>query len=261
MSNATTEPRSAASPCPPSPPDSVQATGGGDGGAGLIVAVLACEIAATVSVAVQGRPLLGLLFLGVGFAIACGWTRRYRRQANTRVRDQIESASRLLADGSHTAAWNTACAAAGAAGSQPLCNAALAVMVRVALEEKHYRIAREVWGRARPRRFADPCLEAALERADGGALRAALSLERARRRPTFDGAAARMLIELYAEMDQLEGAVRIAVEHLELLEGQEVRTMIGWLETWGEANQAKILAAALTKRTSAADHRLARQIA
>jgi hypothetical protein len=37
--------------------------------------------------------------------------------------------------------------------------------------------------------------------------------------------------------------------------------MIGWLEAWGEPNQAKVLAAALTKRTSAADHRLARQIA
>jgi hypothetical protein len=231
------------------------------GAAGLIVAVFACEIAATFSVAVQRRPLLGLLFVGVAIAIACAWTRRYRRQADTRVGEQIESARRLLADRRHTAAWNTACAAAGAAGSQPLCNAALAVMVRVALDEKRYRIAREVWGRMRPRRFADPCLEAALERADGGAVRAAESLERARRQPTFDGAAARLLIELYAEMDQLERAVRIAVEHLDLLGGQEVRTMIAWLETWGESDRARVLAAALTKQTPDPDHGLARQIA
>ncbi len=225
------------------------------------MAVFACETAATVSVAVQRRPLLGLLFVGVGLAIAHGWARRHRRRANTRVGDQIESARRLLADGSHSAAWDTACAAADAAGSQPLCNAALAVMVRVALEEKRYRIAREIWGRMRPRPFADPCLEAALERADGGAVRAAESLERARRQPTFDGAAARLLIELYAEMDQLEQAVRIAIEHLDLLEGEDVRTMIGWLETWGQADRAAVLAAALTKRTSGADHALARQIA
>jgi hypothetical protein len=251
MSSATTESGSAAGRTTRSRP----------GAAGLIVAVLACELAATVSVAVQRRPLLGLLFLGIGLAIAYGWTGRYRRQASARVGDQIESARRLLADGSHAAAWNTACAAAGAAGSQPLCNAALAVMVRVALAEKRYRIAREVWGRMRPRGFADPCLEAALERADGGAVRAAESLERARHRPAFDGAAARLLIELYAEMDQLGRAVRIALEHLDLLEGREVRTMIGWLETWGEANHATVLAAALTERTSGADHGLARQIA
>jgi hypothetical protein len=225
----------------------------------LIVGVVACEIAATISVAVERRPLLGLLFVGVGVAIACLWTRRYRKQASTRVGNQIESARRLLADGSYTEAWNTACAAADAASGQQSCHAALAVMVRVALEEKHYRIAREVWGRMR--RFADPCLEAALERADGGAVRAALSLERARAQPTFDGAAARMLIELYAEMNQLEQAVRIAIEHLDLLEAHEVRTMIGWLETWGEADPATVLAAALTKRTSTADHGLARQIA
>jgi hypothetical protein len=251
MSSATTESGAAAGRTTRSRP----------GAAGLIVAVFACEMAATLAVAVQRGPLLGLLFVGIGFAIACGWTRRYRRQANTRVGDQIESARRLLAGGSHTAAWNAACAAAGAADSQPLCNAALAVMVRVALEEKRYRLAREVWGRMRPRRFADPCLEAALERADGGAVRAAESLERARRQPTFDAAAARMLIELYAEMDQLERAVRIALEHLDLLAGQEIRTMIAWIETWGDASRATVLAAALTKRTSAADRRLARQIA
>jgi len=70
-----------------------------------------------------------------------------------------------------------------------------------------------------------------------------------------------MLIELYAEMDQLERAVRVALEHLDLLGGQEIRTMIAWLETWGQASRATALAAALTKRTSAADHPLARQIA
>jgi hypothetical protein len=218
----------------------------------LIVGVFACEATASFLVSIQRRPTLGLVFVGAGLAIALRWARRHRRHTDAIVSGQIESAKRLLADGIHVAAWNAACAAAGAAAGQRLCNAALAVMVRVALAENRYETARQILGRMRPRWLVDPCLEAAVERADGGDERAAEALERARSRPTFDGAAARLLIELRAQANQLDRAVRIAVDHLELLADHDVRTMIAWFETWGEPHQAAVLALALTTRMSGA---------
>jgi hypothetical protein len=219
----------------------------------MLAGVFTCEVTATFLVAFERRPALGLLCVGAGLAIASGWARRRRRYSDAIVNGQIESAKRLLALGSHTAAWNAGCAAAHAAGGQRLCNAALAVLVRVALQEGRTEMAREVLGRMRPSWFVDPCLEAAIERADGGIDRATLALERARNRPTFDGAAARLLVELYAEANHLDRAVQIAVEHLDLLEANDLRTMIAWLETWGEPHQAAILAVAMTMRTLGAE--------
>jgi hypothetical protein len=222
----------------------------------LIVGVFACEVTAGLLVAIEKRPGLGLLFVGAGLGIAFAWARTHRRYADAIVSGRIESAKRLLADGSHIAAWNAACAAAGAAAGQWLRNAALAVLVRVALEEKHYKTARDILGRMRPRFFVDPCLEAAVERADGGVERATAALERARNWPTFDGAAARLLIELYAEANHLDRATRIAVEHLDLLEEQDIRNMIASLETWGEPRKAAVLAVALAMRMSGAARQL-----
>ena len=190
--------------------------------------------------------MLGLLFVGAGLAIAFDWSRKHRRRADAVARDDIEAAKSLLADGSRAAAWNAACAVARATDGRQLCNEALAVMVRVALEEKHCDTAREILGRMRPPWLVDPCLEAAIERADGGVDRATEALERSRHRPAFDGAAARLLVELYAEGNHLDRAVRVAVEHLDLLEAHDVRNMIAWLETWGEPHQAATVVLAQT---------------
>ena len=155
------------------------------GAAISLIGIIACEIAASLLMGLQGRPALGMLFVAAGIAIAFAWLKRYRRHANGVVGDQIEAAKRLLAEGSHTPAWNTAAAAADAAPGSRLRNAALAVLARVALDERRYQTARQVLERIRPRWAVDPCLEAASARADGGVDKAIASLERARSRPTF----------------------------------------------------------------------------
>ena len=193
-----------------------------------------------------------MLSVAVGIAIALGWLRRYRRHADAVVSDQLETAKRLLAEGNHLAAWNTASVAADSAAGAWLRNAALTVMARIALEEGRYQIARRSLQRMRPRWAADPCLEAAIERADGGIDQAIQALERARSRPTFDGAAARLLIELCGEANDLERAARIAVAHLDLLDVHDVRNMIASLAEWGEPHHAAAVAMALKIRLSGA---------
>lgn len=202
------------------------------GAAISFIGIVACEVTTSLLVALCRKPALGLLFVGLGIAIALGWLRRYRRHADAVVSDRIETARRLLAEGSHLAAWNTACAAADAAAGPRLRNAALTVMARIALDDRRYQTARQVLGRLKPRWSVDPCLEAAIERADGGVDRAIETLERARSRATFDGAAARLLIELCGEANHLERAARTAIAHLDLLDVRDVRHMIASLAEW-----------------------------
>jgi hypothetical protein len=221
-----------------------------------LVGIFASEVTASLLVAVLRRPALGMVFLAVGLAIAFGWLRRFRRHADAGVAHEIETAKGLLADRSYTAAWNTAAAAADAAAGPPLRNAALTVMARVALEERRYQTARQVLGRMRPRSAVDPSLEAAIEGADGGRDDAILALERARSRPTFDGAAARLLIELCGEANHLERATRIALAHLDLLEIHDVRNMIASLAEWGEPHHAAAVAMALTIRLAGAGRQI-----
>jgi hypothetical protein len=241
MPKATADPGAAKRPGPEAP---------APGAAIPFIGIVACEVTASLLVALYRRPALGTLFVAVSIAIAFGWLRRYRRHADAVVGDQIETAKTLLADRSHAAAWNVAVAAAEAASGPWLRNTALTVMARIALDERRYQTARQALGRMRPRWAVDPCLEAAIERADGGVGRAIEALEQARSRPTFDGAAARLLIELCGEANQLERAARIAIAHLDLLEVHDVRNMIASLADWGEAHHAAAVAMALTIRQS-----------
>jgi len=220
------------------------------GAAISLLGIVACEVTTSLLVALGRKPALGMLFAGLGIAIALGWLRRYRRHADGVVGARIETAKRLRAEGSHLAAWNTACAAADAAAGPRLRNAALTVMARIALDERRYQSARQALGRVRPRWDGDPCLEAAIARADGGIDEAIEALERARSWPTFDGAAARLLIELCGEANHLERAARIAIAHLDLLEVLDVRHMIASLVEWGEPHHAAAVTMALTIRLS-----------
>ena len=247
MPKATVEPGATKRPSsePPAP-----------GAAISLIGIIASEVTASLLVGLQRRPALGMFAVAVGIAIAFGWLRRYRRHADAVVDDQIETARRLLAEGSHRTAWNTATAAADAAAGPRLRNAALAVLARIALDERKYQTARQVLERVRPRWAVDPCLEAALARADGGVHDAIASLERARSRPTFDGAAARLLIELCGEANELERAARIAIAHLDLLEVHDVRNMIASLADWGEPHHAAAVTMALTIRLSGTDRQI-----
>ena len=221
------------------------------GAATMLVGVVACEVTASLLVGLDRRPMLGLFFAGVAVAIALGWLRRHRRHADAIAGDQIRTATRLLAEGNYTAAWEAADAAARAAAGTWRRDAALTVMVQVAIAEKRCQTAREVLERMRrPGGRVDPHLEAAIERADGRADRAMDALERARGLPTFGGAAARLLVELYAETERLDRAVEIALEHLDLLEVHDVRNMIASLQAWDEPQHAATLVMALTLRSS-----------
>ena len=217
-----------------------------------LITVVACEVTASLLVALLGRPVLGMFVVGAGVAIAVGWLRRYRRHADAVVSARIETAKRLLTEGSHPAAWNTASAAAAAASRPRLRNAALTVMARIALDEKRFERARQTLGEVRPRSAVDPCLEAAIERADRGIDHAIEALERARSGPTFDGAAARLLIELCGEANALDRAARIAIAHLHLLDVDDVRNVIASLAEWGAPHQAAAVKMALTIRLSGA---------
>ena len=222
------------------------------GAAVLVVGLFACEVTASLLVALQKSLALGMVFVGAGIALALGWARRHRRRAELLVGAQIATAKALLAEGQGTAAWNLACAAANTATDRRLCNAALAVMVQLSLDERNYRSARQLFARMGPPRMVDPLLEAAIEKADGHADLAREALARGRRRPTFGTAAARLLVEMYAEANDLSRALEVAIDCIDLLSVEDIRNMIASLEAWDEPSHAAALSVALTVRMAVA---------
>jgi hypothetical protein len=223
-----------------------------DGFALAIVGIVACETGATLLIAIGRAPVAGLAFVAGGIAIAFTGLRRYRRNADAIAGARIEAAKTLLADGSHTAAWNAACAAAYVAAGEQRVRAAVAVMARIALDEKDYKLARNILEQAAARRLVDPWLEAEIERGDGHPERAIEVLEGARERAALDEVAARMLVELHAETNNLARAVRVAIDHVNVMKEQDLRNMIASLQAWGHPEHAVALTLALALRRAIA---------
>jgi hypothetical protein len=211
----------------------------------LVGAIFACEVGATLLFVLARQPLLALLVIAVGLGIALRWVRSHRRRAALAIASQLAAAREALAGGNRTAAWNLACRAAQAAADRRRRNAALAVMIDVAVEERDLRTARSLLGRMGSERDVDPLAECAIEVADGGPEAGIRALEWGRRRPTFGAAAARRLIELLAERDELSRAVEVALASIDLLSEQDLRNMIASLEGWGAPGHAATVALAL----------------
>ncbi len=214
----------------------------------LVVTILGCEVGASLLVALARQPLIALGVTGVAVAHALRWARRHRQRLDAALRGQVASATSALAEGRHTIAWNIACAAAAAAPGWRMRNAALTVMVEVAIAEKNLRTARELVGRMGPARHVDPLLEANIEMSDGRAEGAIQALLRGRRRPAFGRAAARRLVELCAEENDLARAVAVALDCIDLLGVQDLLNMIASLEAWGAPGHAETVAVALALR-------------
>jgi hypothetical protein len=215
----------------------------------LVGAIFACEIGATLLFVFAGRPLLALVALAAGIAIALRWIRAHRRFADAEAQSQIAAAREALAAGNRTTAWNLACAAAEAAAAGRRRNAALGVMIDVAVDEKDLGTARELLARIRPAHDVDPLLEAAIAMAGAGPEGAIRALEEGRRRPTFGAAAARRLVELLAERDELSRAVEVALDFIDLLSEQDLHNMIASLGAWGAPGHAATVAVAMAFRS------------
>jgi hypothetical protein len=83
------------------------------------------------------------------------------------------------------------------------------------------------------------------------------TIERAGERATLDEAAARMLVELHVETNNLARAVRVAIEHVTVMKEQDLRNMIASLQAWGQPDHsaALTLAVALRRAIAAGDIR------
>jgi hypothetical protein len=138
----------------------------------------------------------------------------------------------------------------GAAG-RPLAGAGC-VAVAVALAFRWLRAQRRRAEAGARERLALARAEALAAATGGQVDRAIEILEQARDDAPLDGPAARLLIETYARRDDLSRAVEVAVEHLPLLDPDDVRNMIASLEAWNERQHAAALAFAVTVQSTAA---------
>ena len=130
-------------------------------------------------------------------------------------------------------------------------------MVQVAIAEKRCETAREVVGRmrggagssipvSRPRSSGPTAVPTAPRKLSSAP---AVYRRSAERRPVCWSSCTR-------RRSDLDRAVQIALEHLDLLEVHDVRNMIASLEAWDEPQHAAALVMALTLRTPAPSVRL-----
>ncbi len=141
----------------------------------------------------------------------------------------------------------------GSAG-RPLAGIACAGAA-VALAFRWLRLQRRHVEASARERLALALAEALHEEAGGRAQQAIEILERARAEAPLDGAAARLLIELYARRDELTRAVEVALENLLRLDPGDVRNMIASLEAWDERQHAAALTFAVTIQRTATMNR------
>ena len=214
----------------------------------LVAAIFTCEVGAALLFVFARRPLLALLTVAVGIAIALRWVRAHRRRLDAEVARQLAAAREALAARNPAAAWTLASAAAEGAADRPTRNTALAVMIEAAVDRRDLRTARALLARMARASDVDPLLEARIELADGGHEMAIRALERGRKRPTFGGAAARRLVELWAEREDLSRAVGAALDCIDLLAEDDLRNMIASLDAWGAPDLAATVAVALALR-------------
>jgi eukaryotic-like serine/threonine-protein kinase len=221
----------------------------GSGTVTTLIGINVAELSAVVSVVAFRSVVAALGALAAGIALMFRWTKARRDVADAAVVGQIATAESLRAEGKYREAWSLGRVAARRASRPRSRDAALTLLAQVALEEGNVEKARGVVRLAEADGRIEVHVQAAIERADGWVDRAIELLDTARRRGTLTREAARLLVELYAETDDLERAVQVAVESLDLIAPEDIRLMILSLNAWGEFCHAATVARALSRKT------------
>jgi eukaryotic-like serine/threonine-protein kinase len=222
--------------------------GGGFGTVATLVEIGTAEMAAVVAFLAFRSPGVALAILGAGIALMFRWAKERHALTDASVAEQIATANALRAEGKYRDAWALACVAARRASRPDSRSSALTLLARVALEEGRIETARELLSRVPIAQRIDLPVQVAIERADGRADRAIQLLEAARLRGNFGREAARLLVELHAEASDLDRAVQVAVESLDLIAPEDVRSMIASLNAWGEFRHAAAVVRAVSER-------------
>jgi hypothetical protein len=220
----------------------------GVGTVATLIGVGIAEITATVALVALRSPGVALAALGAGIALISRWAKEGRDLADADVVAQIATANGLRAEGQQREAWALACVAARRASRRHSRSSALTLLARIALEEGRIETARELLSRVPMAQRIDLPVQVAIERADGRVDRAIQLLEAARLRGNFSREAARLLVELHAESRDLDRAVQVAVESLDLIAPEDIRAMVSSLNSWGEFRHAATVARAASER-------------
>jgi len=218
----------------------------------MLTLVFIAEAMSSSSFALLKRPDLGFLFLGAALAVVLGWSKAYRRRLESDAVEWIRDARVALDAGrDREASCKAADAARGAAASSTR-NAALKILVWVALVQGKPNAARRILEEIQPRHGVDAYTLAAVENAEGRPKSAISTLERAKQKGSIGREGGRLLIDLYAGLGDFKRVATATRELLNVLEPDDIRLVVRFLEDAGDFRDAAQLSCASAVQDGAA---------
>jgi hypothetical protein len=216
---------------------------GADRALTMLVTVGLAEVATAVAVGVFRSPALGVVFLLAAVLSALRWRRSWRRQLDSHACAEIGRARALLDARQDDAARLVATAVAQSDCCSEARNAALTVLARAALRAGQPKRAQEALEAIGRRSAVDLETLVAVEIANGQTERAVAALEQARRDGGLDRVAARLLVDLYASVEDYEQVAAVALDLSRVFGAEDVRVIALALLAAGEAGLAGQVAA------------------
>jgi hypothetical protein len=204
-----------------------------------IVGALVCALALASKRNVPAI-LFGWASLSAIMQLRGAWARR--ADANSGLEAAIVEARRLLDAGEPGRAYDAALAAATAARTQPIRDAAWIVLAWVHVAKGEGGRARDALAQLSPEGAVDPYTLAAVEDAAGNRLGAQQVLEMARDQGLRTAAMTKLLVDLYAHAGDLGRAARLAAEDADILAVGDARLVLDAALTGGEPRAAALLA-------------------
>jgi hypothetical protein len=199
----------------------------------FLISMIAAEMTATLAFVLVRSPVLGMLLLSAGIVSALQWLKLRRRLLESDALAELREARVHLQAGRHSAAKDIARTVAASACSSAARNEALHILAWAALGDSDPVAARRVLEVLRPE-AVDAYTLAAVESANGCSDRAIEALDRGRRRSGLNRDAARLLVDLHAQVGDFKGVAAATIELSNVLGPEDVQTVGRALTEAGE---------------------------
>jgi len=196
----------------------------------MLVTIVVAEIAAALTLVIMRAAIFPIVCLTTAIFAVCVWDHFRRARLEVYQRAMLSETQHLMAIGDHVGARHAAERAIASALSPAALERGLTVLAWSYLLDGNPRAAKVILEEIRPPTAVDPYALAAVERALGDSALAIELLRGVQQNGSLSREAARLFIDLQAEVGDYEGATATTVAVADLLTEEDLRKIVCALE-------------------------------
>jgi hypothetical protein len=196
----------------------------------MLVTMMVAEVAAALTLAITRSAIFPIVFLTAAIFAVCIWDHFRRARLEVYQRALLAETGRLMAIGDHVGARQAAERSIASASSPTALERGLTALAWSYLLDGNPRAAKVILEEIQPPSAVDSYTLAAVERALGDSARAIQLLRNALQNGSLSREAARLFIDLQAEVGDFEGAAATTVAVATLLTEEDLHTIVRALE-------------------------------